>query len=425
MDGPSPSGIRPMDDGFVTPGPANGSYVEIDVGESLAEELNAILDDDDEFVEDMDWEVEKPVRPPQVSVLLVTHNGAGAVGYTLRSILTQSFADFEVLVVDDHSTDATRNIVGRVDDKRVRLISTPSHLGPVGARNFGFAQCQGHYVAIVEQNDTWLPFRLARQVAYLDLHKDTALVATATEYLVDGKRVASGGPAISNPGFLRWALLVGNPLVFSSVMVRKSAVESLGMFHREQCRFAEDYDLYHRLVGVARVARIDEVLTLHRGAPQPANRTMSEAEIASAARVLQDAYTPILGAGAARSAQVIMRHVGAGEPVPDLMTLRLIEAVLQAMTQYVRNKFAVDEVARGLIAAERPALMQRLVRNALRSGTISAQTLKREGLLDMAELPRGALLRDSVLGSLRSVTNIGRSPQQPPPPHGPAAMVRG
>jgi hypothetical protein len=372
-------------------------------------DMSSALDAAFDIEDDMDWDVVRAPRIPRVSVLITTRNGAAMVGYTLRSVLAQSYVDFEVVVVDDQSTDGTQDVVRAFDDTRIRLLSTPARLGIAGARNFGFAQCQGAYIAPVEQTDIWLPFRLARQVAYLDLHADTALVATATQRLVGGARVASPEPERSNPGFLRWALLIGNPVVWSSVLLRKSAVQSVGIFNRADRDGAEDYDLYHRLAQVGDVARIDEVLTLFRADPD-SQPVFNGAMLPNATRVLQDAYEPILGAGAARAAQVMARHVGGGEPVPDVVTLRVIEAVLRAATQYVRSNHMLDEVARALIAAERPALMQRLVRTAIRAGTISPGVLRREGLLHHAALPAGELLRASMLGLVRGTAKSTREP---------------
>jgi hypothetical protein len=101
-------------------------------------------------------------------------------------------------------------------------------------------------------------------------------------------------------------------------------------------------------------------------------------------------------------------------------TLRVIEAVLQAMTQHVKTAYGVDEVARGLMATERAALLQRLVRTALRGGTVSAMTLRREGLLHLANLGAGALLRNAALGLFRGTEN--RAPAQPQPPLPAGAM---
>lgn len=352
--------------------------------------------------------------PKRVSVVVPTYNGAALIDETLRSLLGQDLKDFEVLVVDDGSTDGTADLVRAFGDDRIRLLRTPRHLGLGGARNFGFAQCRGRYVAPVDQGDIVLPYRLARQVAYLDVHDETVLVATATERLVGTERVAAPEPARTSPGFLRWALLVGNPLVWSSVLIRKSAVDGLGVFNVEDRRHAEDFDLYHRLAAVGSIARIDEVMTLYRCHAAGAALPFGDAMQASAARVLADAYVPLLGSGARRSAQIVARHVGAGEPVPDVETLKLVEAVLQATTKFVRAKHAADEVARGLIATERAVLMQRLIRAALRRGSVSPLALRRAGL----SLPPRGLLGDCVVGVARRLQKRG-----PPVIVAPGAVV--
>ncbi len=350
-----------------------------------------------------------PKAAPPVSVLVPTYNGARLIGATLRSILSQGLPELDVVVVDDGSTDGTPEAVLALGDKRVRLFRTPRNLGPPGARNFGFAHCRGRFIAPVDQDDILLPHRLARQVAYMDVHDETVLVGTATERLHGETRAASPEAAHTSPGYLRWALMVGNPLVWSSVLIRKSALDQLGVFNREDRIFAEDFDLYHRLARIGTLARFDEVLTLYRSHAAGASKMHGAQMRASATAVLHDAYMPILGAGARRAAEIVARHVSYGDPVPNLETLRLIEAMLRALTQHVKSHRDADEVARGLIAGARAALMQNLVRTALRHGTVSSGALRRAGLLDSADLDAGALMRHSVLGFMRGA--FDRKPQ--------------
>jgi hypothetical protein len=359
--------------------------------------------DDDGLIE-----APPPAGPPRVSVLLVAHNAAATIGGSIRAVLLQSFADFELVIVDDCSTDGTMEVARGFDDPRIRLLSTPRHLGAAAARNIGFDACEGRYVAPIAPGDEPLPCRLARQTAFLDLHTDCALVATATERLTDGKRVAAPEAAQTSPAFLRWALLLGNPLVWSSVLLRRSAVHMAGGLHRENRGGAEDFDLYHRLVQIGSVARIDEVLTLYQH-PQPAPLAQADPRpgeaaarmLADAALVLREAYEPILGPGAARAAGIMARHVGHGEPVPDIATLQLIVALLPALARWARSAGGVDEVGRALIASQRAALLRRLVRAALRSGAVSVAALHRAGLLHHAQLSLGELGRGAALGFVR------------------------
>jgi glycosyltransferase involved in cell wall biosynthesis len=340
---------------------------------------------------------------PRVSFLVATCDGEALVGETLRSILAQTFTDFEVIVIDDASSDRTREVVAGFTDPRIKLLTTPCFVGAPAARNYGFMECRGEYIAPVEQDDVLLPQRTARQVHYLDCHPDTVLVATGTERLVDGKRVASPGPDMTCPGYLRWALLVSNPLVWSSVLIRGDAIDTLGMFNRDERRYAEDYDLYHRLNKLGEIARIDEVLTLYRSHAEDGAKLAPRSMLKHAAQVLQDAYEPILHNGAARAAQVMTRHIARGRPAEDVTTLKMIEALLIALARGMKGAVSLDETARALIAAERAAIMERLVRGALRSGTISAITLHRAGLLPAAGLAPAALVGNSLVGLMRGV----------------------
>jgi hypothetical protein len=143
------------------------------------------------------------------------------------------------------------------------------------------------------------------------------------------------------------------------------------------------------------------VLTLYRRHTANAAQFYGETMLENASRVLEDAYAPMLGPRAARMARLVAVHVGDGAPVPNIETLRQIETILHSATRFIKTHCEVDAMARLLIAAERAAMMQRMVRAALRSGTISALTLHREGLLRTAGLETRALLSNSALGMVR------------------------
>ncbi len=98
------------------------------------------------------------VRVPRVSVLMTTYNGARFLAESIDSVLAQSFTDFELVVVDDASTDATPSILAGYADPRLRVIRNPVNLGVVGARNRGFADLRGVYVATIDHDDLWLEF---------------------------------------------------------------------------------------------------------------------------------------------------------------------------------------------------------------------------------------------------------------------------
>ena len=122
-----------------------------------------------------------PAPTPVVSVLMTTFNGAGFIGASIASVLAQSFSDFELIVVDDGSTDTMAQVLAGIGDPRLRVLRQAVNGGVVAARNAGFLAARGRYVAALDHDDLSHPERLARQVAYLDAHPGVVLVATEIE----------------------------------------------------------------------------------------------------------------------------------------------------------------------------------------------------------------------------------------------------
>ena len=118
---------------------------------------------------------------PTVSVLMTTWNGAAFIAEAIASVLAQSFTDFELIVVDDGSTDETGQVLAGIGDRRLRVLRQAMNGGVVAARNVGFAAARGRYVAALDHDDLSHPQRLARQVAYLEAHTRVVLVATEIE----------------------------------------------------------------------------------------------------------------------------------------------------------------------------------------------------------------------------------------------------
>ena len=105
---------------------------------------------------------------PKVSVVIPTHNRAGFLQAAIQSVLNQTFQDFEIIVVDDASEDQTTEIVRSFSDPRIRYMRHESNKGQGASRNDGIRQASGEYIALLDDDDEWLPEKLAKQVALLD-----------------------------------------------------------------------------------------------------------------------------------------------------------------------------------------------------------------------------------------------------------------
>ena len=293
---------------------------------------------------------------------MTTRNGAAWIGASLDSVFAQSFGDFELVVVDDGSVDTTPAILAAVSDPRLRVIRNAESQGIAGGRNIGLAACVGAYVAVLDHDDVSLPERLARQVAYLDGAPQVVLVGTAVEILRDG--VASDPEQVAHvsPVGMRMMLHLGNPLTWSSVMFRRSALLRVvedGAVLRDAAVPADDFDLYHRLLAYGEAARLDGVLTQYRWHTSNTTYRMAAQMAERAALVLGRAYAPWFGAAAADAARLVVRHLSDRLPVPDAATLDRLFAIIAR----VEAEFSGRECA-----ALGAALRWRLLRAAMREG---------------------------------------------------------
>ena len=306
---------------------------------------------------------------PVVSVVIAAYNGAAWLPATLGSLRDQTLADWEAIVVDDASTDDTRALVAGWPDPRVRLVALPENGGPVRARNHGVAQAEGRYIAGLDQDDLCRPERLARQVAWLERHPGHAAVATAVECL-RGKAVRpSTYPAATTPGLIDWLLRIENPLAWSSVMLRADAARALRPFTRPELLYAEDLDLYQRLIPLGGIARLDTPLVLYRQHPGGASRRFTEMMRASAARVLAERHADL--PDAERAAALLVRHNMGGLPVPDRATLAELGALLGALLVAFEGAAMPDAETRRLVRWETALRWSRIGRAGLRAGTLT------------------------------------------------------
>jgi GT2 family glycosyltransferase len=336
---------------------------------------------------------------PVVSVIMAVYNGAALLPETLASLRAQKLQDWELIAVDDCSKDDSVGVLARFGDPRIRVIHSETNGGPVVARNRAFAEVRGRYVAGLDQDDVSLPGRFAAQVAYLDAQPDTALVSCATDFLIDGKRLPGNWPRPLTPVLIDWLMLVQNPIAWSSVMFRADAARRLDPFERPAMRYVEDFDLYQRLRPFGRIAQIDQVLMLYRchagGASQMFNATMR----AHAELLLRERHAALLGDAAPDMAGLLVRHVMAREPVPDVETLnRLFDGI-----GTLRAAFGDGRPGEDLEAVDREIsqLWWRICRASVRSGSLLLHRT-----LGHRPLPLGQaadLVASQMIGGMRKV----------------------
>jgi hypothetical protein len=365
------------------------------------------------------------VSTPRVSVIMATYNGARYVRQSINSLLAQTLPDFELIVVDDCSTDATPAILQSIADPRLLVLRNAQNIGVVESRNRCFAQASGTYVAMLDHDDLSRPRRLEQQAAYLDAHPGTALIGTAAHLLQGGRVLPPRLPGATSPALIGWLLLVANPLVCSSVMFRSEAARRLDPFMRPGYAYADDFDLYHRLKPFGAIARLDEPLTLYRLHDENSFRKHEEVMTGNAVRVLAPLYEPWFGTGAPAAAGLIAGHLAAGRPVTSLAVLRDLQSCLRRLTDGFLADGAVAEADRVAIYQHAEAMWQRLLRQSARHGRFAigrAECRLYDGRrASLAEVAGRLIERLPFQERARLVAR--RLLSRPSPPRGPAAAL--
>jgi glycosyltransferase involved in cell wall biosynthesis len=204
---------------------------------------------------------------PRVSVVLPARDGGAYLADAVASILAQSFADLELLLIDDGSRDgavaALAPLAAR--DPRLRLLENPG-AGLVAALNYGLGQARGELVARMDADDFARPERLARQVAFLDASPDVALVGAQVAF-IDAAGAPTGersrfptAPAAVAAALAARGCVIRHP----TIVARKAALLAAGGY-RAPCEGAEDYDLWLRLSERARLANRNYPPPCHEG----------------------------------------------------------------------------------------------------------------------------------------------------------------
>ncbi len=344
------------------------------------------------------------VSAPIVSVIMAVYNGAAVIGETIDSLISQRFRDFEVVIVDDCSTDTTRDVLRSISDPRFRIIEAPVNQGPVHARNWALAETRGRYIAALDHDDICHPDRFAAQVAYLDANADTVLVATGTRRLCEGLIGPSALPAMTSPALVEWMLWICNPIVWSSVMLRSNAARELTPFTRPERLYAEDFDLYHRLADKGRIARIDTELLVYRSHAGGASQRCVAAMEASATQVLADRHRALLGDKATPRAALLVQHVMRQTPVPDRATLMALGETIMTLQHAFLDHVGPDDADVRLIRWETARLWGRIGRAALRSGTLRLSDIVavRPNHLGLGYASLDDLVVSAVVGGVRN-----------------------
>lgn len=204
----------------------------------------------------------------EVSVIIPTYNRADFLERSIRSVLAQSYGNLELIVVDDGSTDHTKEVVDALDDPRVRYMGHERNRGAAAARNTGLEQASGRYIAFQDSDDEWLPGKLGRQVEVLERADHKAGMVHTGFSRVRGRENRPTGwlPKRLRSGDIAGHILRGNFIGTPTALVRRECFEKAGLFDTRLNQL-EDWEMWIRIAQFYSVAYIDQPLVVTHDLP--------------------------------------------------------------------------------------------------------------------------------------------------------------
>ncbi len=202
---------------------------------------------------------------PRISVIMPLFNAEKYVEKAVKSILRQSYKDFELIMVDDCPKDATMDIVECIHDDRMHIYHNEKNMGISYSRNRALSKCSGEYVAIMDDDDISVPDRFKLEVEYLDLHKDVGAVGGRICFIDENDDfIVPFKEAFYNPKYMKAALLFRNPILNSSMMFRRDIIEQYGIKYRENYYGIEDFMFWVEFSKVSGICEMNEILAKYR-----------------------------------------------------------------------------------------------------------------------------------------------------------------
>jgi glycosyltransferase involved in cell wall biosynthesis len=200
---------------------------------------------------------------PAVTAIMTVYNGLPLVEQAVDSLLGQEFQDFELVIVDDGSTDGTAEVLAQHADPRIRLVRR-GHAGRAAALNHAVGLARGRYLANLDADDVALPGRLALPARFLDEHPEVAVVGSAVQPFVGQEAGRRPRRLPRSDRAIRWSFLLRNPIFHSSATFRASTVVEVGGYDPAHTDALVDADLLLRLGRRYRLSNLDVPLAAKR-----------------------------------------------------------------------------------------------------------------------------------------------------------------
>ncbi len=197
-----------------------------------------------------------------VSIVLPVYNGEKYLAESLDSILAQTYRNWELVIINDGSTDSTENLILKYQDKRIKYFPNDGNKGIIFSLNRGLRESNGIYIARIDADDIALPYRLEKQVRFLSENPDYDLCGSYFQTIDSNGRFLKNVTFPANNRDAQSYLLLHNCFCHSAIMMRTGIAKDLK--YDENFQVCEDYDLWYRISRTGKILNLPEFTTLYR-----------------------------------------------------------------------------------------------------------------------------------------------------------------
>ena len=203
------------------------------------------------------------MNKPLVTVLLPVYNNE-KIDLCIDSVLKQTFKDFELLIIDNASTDKTIEVIKRYDDEKIRLVINEENIGPTGSLHKGVDLIDSKYIARIDADDLMLENRLEKQVEFMENNPDYGIVGSWTKNIDPQNKVFGINKLCVTDKGIRKFLNIHSPFYHPAVMMRTSVLKENDLNYDLGIKIAVEYDLWNRILNHSKGHNIPEILSYFR-----------------------------------------------------------------------------------------------------------------------------------------------------------------
>lgn len=265
---------------------------------------------------------------PRVSVIMSVHDGERYLRAAIDSILSQTMADLELIVVDDGSNDGSADILREYAsrDPRVVVVTNAARLGLTRSLNAALTRAHGEFIARMDADDVSLPHRLERQLAFLALHPDVGVVGSFYSEIDEHGAVTT--PVFRfpvEPVLVAWRMAFENPLPHPPILARRAVIEAAAGYD-ERWETSQDYDLFTRLAPLTKLANCPDVLFLWRRHAASVSGSRNDEQLTTALAIARSYLSRVLNRRVSPElVELLWRRAPCGAHEASLFVLTAIE----------------------------------------------------------------------------------------------------